>query len=113
MQCTHCQREIAAESNFCYFCGAAQPMAGRAPRPVRRLMRSSTDVKLGGVCAGLAEYFECDPTLMRLGWVVLTLASCGFPGIIGYIVCWIVMPVAPRALPESTSSPTVDSARAV
>jgi phage shock protein C len=113
MQCTHCHREIAAESNFCYFCGEAQPMAGRVPRPVKRLMRSSTDVKLGGVCGGLAEYFECDPTLMRLGWVVLTLASAGFPGIIGYIVCWIVMPVAPLPLPESTAAPTVTSARAV
>jgi phage shock protein C len=113
MQCTHCHREIAAESNFCYFCGAAQPMAGRAPRPVKRLMRSASDVKLAGVCGGMAEYFECDPTLVRLGWVVLTLASAGFPGIIGYIVCWIVMPVAPHALPESTSVPTTNTVRAV
>ena len=45
--------------------------------------------------------------------VVLTLASAGFPGIIGYIVCWIVMPVAPLALPESTDAPTVNTVRAV
>jgi phage shock protein C len=113
MQCSHCQRDIAGESNFCYFCGASQPTAVPRHRAVKRLWRSSTDVKLGGVCAGLAEYFECDPTLMRLGWVVLTLASAGFPGIIGYFVCWIVIPVAPRMLPESAGPSAVTSAGAL
>ena len=61
----------------------------------RRLSRSRTDVKLAGVCGGLAEYFEVDSTPVRLLWVVLTI----FPGaivcgVIAYVVAWLVMPAA-------------------
>lgn len=56
----------------------------------KRLYKSVTDVKIAGVCAGIAEYFDIDPTLVRLGWVIFTLM--GGAGIIGYIVAWIVMP---------------------
>ena len=60
---------------------------------MRKLYRSTTDRKLCGVCAGIAEYFDIDPTLVRLGWVVLTLA--GGAGILGYIVCALVIPEGP------------------
>ncbi|WP_432401377.1 PspC domain-containing protein [Wukongibacter sp. M2B1] len=56
----------------------------------KRLYRSSTDVKIAGVCGGIAEYFDIDPTLVRLGWVIFTLM--GGAGIIGYFVAWLVMP---------------------
>ena len=56
----------------------------------RRLYRSSTDQKIAGVCAGLAEYFRIDPTLVRLIFVFLALA--GGPGLLIYIIMWIVMP---------------------
>ncbi len=56
----------------------------------KRLYKSSTDVKIAGVCAGIAEYFDIDPTLVRLGWVIFTLM--GGAGIIGYFVAWLVMP---------------------
>ncbi|WP_432665510.1 PspC domain-containing protein [Wukongibacter baidiensis] len=56
----------------------------------KRLYRSATDVKIAGVCAGIAEYFDIDPTLVRLGWVIFTLM--GGAGIIGYFVAWLVMP---------------------
>lgn len=56
----------------------------------RRLYRSSTDQKIAGVCAGLAEYFRIDPTLVRLVFVFLALA--GGPGLLIYIIMWIVMP---------------------
>ncbi|MBR1970691.1 MAG: PspC domain-containing protein [Clostridia bacterium] len=46
--------------------------------------------KLCGVCAGIAEYFEIDPTLVRLAWVAFTLL--GGSGVIAYIVAAIVMP---------------------
>lgn len=49
------------------------------------------DAKLCGVCGGIAEYFNIDPTLVRIGWVVLTLASVGI-GLVGYIACAIIMP---------------------
>ena len=56
----------------------------------KRLYRSETDKKLCGVCGGIAEYFRIDPTLVRLGWAILTL--CGGAGILGYIVAAIVIP---------------------
>ncbi len=56
----------------------------------KRLYKSKNDKKLCGVCAGIAEYFEIDPTLIRLAWVAFTLL--GGSGIIAYIVAAIVMP---------------------
>ncbi|MEM0941202.1 MAG: PspC domain-containing protein [Bacteroidota bacterium] len=57
----------------------------------RRLFRSH-DRLLGGVCAGLAEYFSLDPTLIRISYLVLSVLSAAFPGILVYIILWIVIP---------------------
>ena len=57
-------------------------------------IRKSSDKKLSGVCAGIAEYFDIDPTFGRIGWVILTLCTTAFPGIIAYIVCALVFPDA-------------------
>ena len=56
----------------------------------KRLYKSREDKKLCGVCGGIAEYFELDPTIIRLAWVVFTLL--GGSGIIAYIIAAIVMP---------------------
>ncbi|MGY3039054.1 phage shock protein C [Rhodanobacter sp. TND4EL1] len=58
----------------------------------KRLQRSNHDRKLAGVCGGIAEYFGWDPTLVRAGWVVLTLM--GGSGILLYLIMWLVMPEA-------------------
>lgn len=58
----------------------------------KRLYKSGTDKKISGVCAGIAEYFEIDPTIIRLAWVVFTLL--GGSGILAYIIAAIVMPEA-------------------
>jgi phage shock protein C len=98
MICQNCQKEIAPSSNFCYYCGAkqapaaAQPTPG-APQTRKRLMRSWTDRKIAGVCGGLAEYFDLDPTLLRVVWVLLVLFAG--TGLLAYIVMWIVVPSAP------------------
>lgn len=60
----------------------------------KRLYKSSTDKKIDGVCAGIAEYFEIDPTLIRLLWVLAT-AFVG-AGVLAYIVAAIVMPRKPN-----------------
>lgn len=65
----------------------------------KKLYRSN-EKKVCGVCAGIAEYFDLDPTLIRLLWVALTLMSVCFPGIILYIVFAIVMPVKPYGSPD-------------
>lgn len=55
-----------------------------------RLTRSKTDVMIGGVCGGLAKYFKIDPTLIRLIFVLLTLA--GGSGVVIYFILWILIP---------------------
>ena len=60
----------------------------------RRLYRSRTDRKLAGVCGGLAQYFNTDATLMRVLFVVLALL--GGPGLVIYLVLWIVVPEGPE-----------------
>jgi phage shock protein C len=59
----------------------------------RRLYRSVTDKRIGGVCAGIANYFDVDPTLIRL----LAVASVVFggSGILAYIIAWAVIPAEP------------------
>jgi phage shock protein C len=63
------------------------------PTEVKRLHKSRVDRMLDGVCGGIAEYFQLDPTLVRIAWVMLTLL--GGSGIILYIVAMIIMPPAP------------------
>ena len=57
-------------------------------------LRRSRDKMLGGVCAGIAEYFNLDPTLVRVGYALLSVFSVAFPGILAYIVLLIIMPQA-------------------
>lgn len=72
---------------------------------VRRLMRSRTDRTCAGVCGGLAEYIDWDPTIIRLLWILALFLSGGM-AILAYIVFWIVMPEAP-----AYAHADVDSAR--
>jgi phage shock protein C len=57
----------------------------------RRLTRSRNKM-IAGVCAGIAEYFGWEVTLFRVVFVVVSILSVAFPGILVYIVLWIVMP---------------------
>jgi phage shock protein PspC (stress-responsive transcriptional regulator) len=61
---------------------------------MKRLYRSQTDKKIAGVCGGIAEYFDIDPTIVRVGFVILLLPG-GLPGIIPYLILWAVIPVSP------------------
>lgn len=47
---------------------------------------------ISGVCGGLADYLDLDPTLVRAGYVILSLLSTGFPGVIVYLILMVVMP---------------------
>ena len=61
------------------------------PQEPKRLTRSVTHKMIGGVCAGLAEYLNVDPTLVRLVFVFLFLAGI-FPCVLAYIISWMVIP---------------------
>ena len=64
----------------------------------KRLYKSTQNKTLAGVCGGIAEFFNCDPTLIRLAWVLFT--ALGGSGLVAYIVCAIVIPEHPNQFPE-------------
>ncbi len=104
MTCANCRSEIAEPSNYCNVCGARQSQTSYR----RRLMLSSTDSKIAGVCGGLAEYFDVDPTLIRIIWVALTVIPGALVGgVLAYVLAWIVFPKAPA--PASTHIATVSA----
>lgn len=63
-------------------------------KEIKRLHRSRQERMIAGICGGLAEYGEMDPTIVRLVWAILTLLTGVFPGIIAYLLAWIIIPEA-------------------
>ena len=59
----------------------------------KKLYRSSKDKKIAGVCGGLAEYLNIDPTIVRVIWALLTL--CAGTGLLAYIACAFIIPERP------------------
>jgi phage shock protein C len=88
MYCNTCGQTMADESRYCSHCG----------RPVSRLHgcgrlnRPHYGRKIAGVCAGIAEHIDLDASLIRILWVLVTLTSGFFPGIVGYVIAWIIIP---------------------
>jgi phage shock protein C len=95
MFCTKCGTRIDDGSRFCTSCGAPTSVATPAGANVTapRLRRIPGRGKLAGVCAGFAEYFDMDLTLMRLIWLGLAIIPPHL-GVIAYIISRIVLPVA-------------------
>jgi phage shock protein C len=58
---------------------------------MKKLVRPKKGRRIAGVCIGIANYFKIDPTLVRLLWVILLIPG-GIPGLLPYIICWIVIP---------------------
>jgi phage shock protein C len=92
MFCSNCGREITDSSTYCASCGAEQ----RKKVLYKRLTLSATDSKIAGVCGGIAEYLDIDPTVVRLIWLVLSIVPGGIVGgLVVYLVAWIIIPKAP------------------
>ncbi len=97
MYCNSCGKAIAEDARFCAHCGNAVGHSHGA----RKFFRSRSDRKIAGVCAGTAHYFDLDTSLVRILWVLVTFAVGILPGLIAYIVAWIIVPeelVAPSAV---------------
>jgi len=60
----------------------------------KRLYKSKENRMLDGVCGGIAEYFNIDPTIVRLAWAIFSLA--GGSGVLAYIIASIIIPEKPR-----------------
>ncbi len=72
---------------------------------VRRLTRSRTEGKVGGVCAGIANYFDVDVVLVRAAWVVFSIVpGAVIGGVLAYLAAWLV-------IPESGDAPTLARGR--
>ncbi len=63
----------------------------------RPLLRSRTNRMIAGVVGGLAERFRIDPTLLRVIYVVGSIVSAAFPGILVYLLLWVLIPEADQA----------------
>lgn len=110
MRCPYCQKDVAEDANYCSFCGSKLEILRTGVARPKRLMRSSTDTKIAGVCGGFAEYLNWDPTLVRLAWVLLAIFPIPiFPAFLAYIVAWAVMPIAPLPVANSAASPNVSA----
>ena len=59
---------------------------------MEKKLRRSRNSMIAGVCAGIAEYFNLEPTLVRVAYVILSAVSAGFPGLLVYIILILVMP---------------------
>jgi phage shock protein C len=93
MYCNYCGKQIQDDAAVCAYCGV------RVGASVARhkLMRPRTGRKIAGVCAGFAEYFDIDVTVVRVVWLITALMTC--IGFIPYFIAWIVMPEEPLFLP--------------
>ena len=95
MYCNVCGQSIADQARFCSHCGRAVCQ----PYGASRLMRPQHTRKIAGVCAGVAEHIDLDASLVRLLWVLVTLTSGFFPGVVTYILAWIIIPEEPYLPP--------------
>ena len=74
---------------------------------MKKLYKSKTDVKIAGVCGGIAEYFNTDPTVVRL--IAAASVIFGGTGLIAYIVCAIVIPAKPDSPVQPPQEPPYEN----
>ena len=85
---------MAADKSVCYvdcdLMGCVNTKQLMAAYPDRALEAGIAEANAAGVCAGLAEYFAIDPTLVRLAWVLF--CALGGSGVLAYIICALIIP---------------------
>jgi phage shock protein C len=92
MYCNYCGKVIQDDANVCAYCGTR--VGGIMAR--KRLLRPRAGRAIAGVCAGFAEYFDIDVTVVRLVWLLVGVMTV--IGILSYPIAWIVIPEEPLML---------------
>ncbi len=95
MYCANCGKNIGEQPNFCQFCGVRVTPVGAPLLPKRPFVRYRSNKKIGGVCAGVARYFDLDANLVRVLWLLCVLL--GGTGLLAYVILWIFMPLVPES----------------
>jgi phage shock protein C len=95
MYCNACGKAIAEDGHFCPYCGNVVGI----PLTPKKVMRPRADRKIAGVCAGLAEYFDLDVSLVRILCIFIALATGVCPGVVTYLLAWIIIPPDPELKP--------------
>jgi phage shock protein C len=104
MYCNACGKDIAEDGRFCSYCGKVVGIA-----PTKKFMRFCAERKIAGVCAGLAQYFDLDVSLMRILCFFITLATGICPGVVTYLLAWIIVPSEPELKPVVAAQQPVTS----
>ena len=103
MFCNACGKNIPDDANLCAYCGRS--VGYHAAQ--KRLTRPRVGRKIAGVCAGFANYFDIDVTLVRLVWLVVVIF--GGTGLLAYIVGWILMPEEVQVLSAPAGYPATNT----
>ena len=67
------------------------------PKPSNPLVRSREHRIIAGVCGGLADWLGWDPTVLRIVYIIVSVVSAAFPGLLAYIILWFLMPEESKA----------------
>ncbi|MCC7555984.1 MAG: PspC domain-containing protein [Methanoculleus marisnigri] len=70
----------------------------------KKLTRSTSDRWIAGICGGIGEYLEIDPNVIRMIWVVLSVLTTVFPGVLIYILLWIILPEQGQVRPVEATA---------
>ena len=103
MYCNYCGKVIQDDANICAYCGVR--VGGVIAR--KRLVRPRAGRAIAGVCAGVAEYFDIDVTVVRLVWLLVGIMTG--VGLISYPIAWIVIPEEPLMLGALAGDPVPHS----
>jgi len=110
MNCAACGNAVNADARFCSACGQAVASSYVPPVPpppyaaMPPLVRPQFGRTIAGVCAGFAQHYGWDVTLVRLALVVAVLLGFGTP-VLAYAVAWIAMPEGPYFVPQPATTP--------